>query len=178
MLDFRVKIRYHPLEASGEDASPERASRVEGVFSPFLCRFRFPHALTLSLFAHKAVFASPSFPNTYSLFQKEYSRKSNNPKALFTLSRNTRVAGPLNFQTSHLAAVTSSLYMSVHAGIPANPLESDDCALFRARRGVGVPHTPSRLPRASRCVFAHTRTRATPFVSCVYFTVLCKPRGG
>jgi len=70
-----VRIRYNSLEASGEDASPERASRAEGVFSGSSAVSAAPPTPSLfSPFAQECVFASPSFPDTYSLFQKEYSR--------------------------------------------------------------------------------------------------------
>jgi hypothetical protein len=77
-----VKIRYNPLEASGDDTSPERASRVEGLFSPFFAVSVFPTHSLFSLFARKRIFASPSFPCTYPLFQNEYSRKSQQSKGL------------------------------------------------------------------------------------------------
>jgi len=77
MLQFRVKIRYKPLLVRPSD---NRSLSI--LSSPPIT----------SLFAQKRVFASPSFPETYSLFQNEYSRTPFSPKDLFTLSQNTRVS--------------------------------------------------------------------------------------
>jgi|SRR5277367_719150 len=80
MLQFGVKIRNH----SFLPPPPQSPSLSAPASAP-----------TSSLFSHftqNRVFASPSFPKTYSLFQHEDSRNPLNPKDLFTLSQNTWVS--------------------------------------------------------------------------------------
>jgi hypothetical protein len=167
-----VKIGYNPLEASGKDASREGATRAERVFS-FLASdvsgsVR-PTPSLFSLFAQKRVFASPSFPCTYSLFQNEYSCKSQQSKSFIHSSAETpgcRRSAPFTQSrerifgegSSHLCFVTSSL-LGVRAGIAATPVRSCAYALFRAHRGCGGTARAQVYPEFRRAS-AHTHERA------------------
>jgi hypothetical protein len=79
MIHLDVKTRYNLLLV-GPWGTPSLS-----LSSP-------PMSSLFSLFAPERVFASPSFPDTYSLFQNEDSHNPINPKDLFTLSQNTRVS--------------------------------------------------------------------------------------
>jgi hypothetical protein len=144
-----VKSRYNSLEASGEDASPKRASRAAGVFSgSFAVSAAPPSPSLFSLFAPKCVFASPSFPCTYSLFQSEYSRKSQQSKSFIhsfakhpgvTLPRSSR--GSL-FRPS-LEETTIPFRITFFAD--HHPLTFMESYSYK-KQGRGAPNSRSILP--------------------------------
>jgi hypothetical protein len=168
-----VKIGYNPLEASGEDASPERASRPEGVLS---CSFAVsaapPKCSLLSLFAQKCVFASPSFPCTYSLFQNEYWRNPQQFKCfIHSFAKHPGVTSrPSNSQPRALRSLRPHCTRTKRR----NPPRIMRLRILPVHNGGGG--TSRKSAHARTTVYPELRG-ATSIFSGVYFTVFCRPGG-